>query len=136
EEQLVLQDRAAEVETILVAIQRRLLERCRNAGAANGERLEEAWCIQRSVAEELVQSRVEFAGTAVRCNVDGRARRAAVLCRLVIRYDLKLRYGVRRNGNQLIVKALVALAVGVIVEAVEQEVVEHAALAVDVVRAG
>src|ERR1700733_4407567 len=44
--------------------------------------------------------------------------------------------GVGRNGDDLVVEALVALAVGVVVHAVEEEIIEHAALAVDVVGAG
>jgi len=46
-----------------------------------------------------------------------------------------LRHRVRRDGDDLVVEALVAFAVGVVVHAVQQVVVEHAALAVDVVRA-
>jgi len=45
-----------------------------------------------------------------------------------------LRDGVRWGLNDLVVEALVALAVGIVVHAVEQEIVEHAAKAVDVVR--
>ena len=69
-------------------------------------------------------------------DVDGGAGGAAVLGALVVGDDLELGDGVRRDGDDLVVEALVAFAVGVVVDAVEQEVVEHAALAVDVVGAG
>ena len=79
--------------------------------------------------------RVEAVGAAARSHVDGCAGRPAVLGALVIGHHVELRDGVGRDGDDLVVEALVALAVGVVVHAVEQEVVEHAALAVDVVRA-
>ncbi len=79
---------------------------------------------------------MEAVGSALRGDVDGGAGGAAVLGALVVGDDLELRDGVGRDGDDLVVESLVALAVGVVVEAVEQEVVEHAALAVDVVSAG
>ena len=97
--------------------------------------LEEAGRVQVGVADELVQRRVEVVGAAQRGHVDGGAGGAAVLGALVVGDHLELRDGVGRDGDDLVVEALVALAVSVVVDAVEQEVVEHAALAVDVVRA-
>ena len=136
EEELVLDDRAAEVDAVLVAIEGRLLEGSGDAGAADGQRLEEAGGVEVGVADELVDRGVEVVGAAVRCDVDGGAGGAAILRALVVGYDLELRDGVGRNGDDLVVEALVALAIGVVVQAVEQEVVEHAALAVDVIRSG
>ena len=98
-------------------------------------RLEESRCIQIGIANELVKSPVKTIRAACRCHVDRRARRPTVLRALVVRHHVELRHRIRRDGDDLVVESLVALAVGVVVHAVEQIVVEHAALAVDVVRA-
>ena len=76
---------------------------------------------------------MEAIGSALRGYVDRGAGGAAVLGAFVVGDDLELGDGVGRDGDDLVVEALVALAIGVVVHAVEQEVVEHAALAVDVV---
>ena len=136
EEELVLEDGAAEVHAELVAVEGGLLEGNDVAGVADGGGLEEAGGVEVGVADELVDRGVELVGSACGGDVDGGAGGAAVLRALVVGDDLELRDGVGRNGDDLVVEALVALAVGVVVHAVEQEVVEHAALAVDVVGAG
>ena len=61
--------------------------------------------------------------------------RAAVLGAHVVGDDLELGHRVRRRLHHLVREALVAGAVGVVVDAVEQVVVEGAAQAVDVERA-
>ena len=75
-------------------------------------------------------------GSALRGYVDSGAGRAAKLSALVIGDHLELGHGVGWDGDNLVVEALVALAVSVVVETVEQEIVEHAAFAVDVIGAG
>ena len=60
---------------------------------------------------------------------------AAVLGAHVVGDDLELLHRVRRRLHHLVREALVARAVGVVVDAVDQEVVERRAQAVDVERA-
>jgi len=69
-------------------------------------------------------------------DVDVSAGGSSILGALVVGYDLELGDGVGRNGDDLVVESLVALTVGHCVETVEQEVIEHAALAVDIIRTG
>jgi hypothetical protein len=136
EEEPVFADGAAEVETVLVAIEGGLLEGDDDAGAAGVGGLEEACGVEVGVAEELVEGGMILVGSAVGGHVDGGAGGASVLGALVIGDDLELGDGVGRDGDDLVVEALVGLSVGVVVETVEQEVVEHGALAVDVVGSG
>ena len=126
EERLVPHDRTAEHAAELVAAQRRLLP----VG-----RLEEGRRVQRGVAEELPGIAVELVGAAAIRDVDGRAGRTAVFRALVVRHDAELADRVGRRLHHLIREPLVARAVGVVVHAVDQEVVERAAQAVDVERA-
>jgi hypothetical protein len=70
--------------------------------------------------------------TAAVVDVDGRAGGTAVLGAHVVGDDLELADRVRRGLHHLVREALVARAVGVVVDAIDQEVVEHAAEAVDV----
>ena len=118
-------DRAAEHAAELVAVQRRL-----DAGG----RLEEAGRVQRRVAVELPRRAVEPVGAAAERRVDDGAAGAAELGAEVVGLDLELLDGVGRDLHDLIREALVAGAVGVVVDAVEDEVVERAAHAVDVER--
>ena len=75
-------------------------------------------------------------GATLRCDVDGRSGGPAILGAFVVGYHLELRNGVWRDSDNLVVESLVALTVGIIVETVQEKVVEHAALAVDVIGAG
>ncbi len=134
-EELVLDDGTAEVDAELVAVEGGLAEGDNVSAATDEGGLEVAGCVEVGVAEELVDGGVEAVGSAVGGDVDGGAGGAAVLCALVVGDDLELGDGVGRDGDDLVVEALVALAVGVVVHTVEEEVVEHAALAVDVVGA-
>ena len=59
EEQLVLDDRTAEVHAELVAVERGFLNGVDRAGVAHQVRLEEARRVQVGVADELVQRGVE-----------------------------------------------------------------------------
>src|SRR5580704_10441430 len=79
---------------------------------------------------------MEAVGSALRGDVDGGAGGAAVLGALVIGHDLPLGNRVGRNGDDLVVEALIGLAVSIVVHAVEEEVIEDAALAIDVIGAG
>ena len=135
EEHLLVDDGAAEVAAILVAMGSGLYERHRSAGAADGGGLKEAGRVQIGVAEELIERGMEFVAARFRCDVDGRARTAPVLRALVVGDHAELRNRVRRDRDDLIVEALVRLAVGVVVHAVQQEIIEDRTLAVDVVRA-
>ncbi len=67
-------------------------------------------------------------------DVDHGAGRVVVLGAVVVGFDFELLNGVGAGLHHLVGEALVAGAVGVVVDAVEHEVVEFAALAVDVVR--
>ncbi len=131
-----MDDGAAEVHAELVAVEGGLAEGNGCAGVADGEGLEEAGGVEVGVADELVEEAVEAVGSALRGDVNGGTGGAAVLGALVVGHDLELGDRVGRDGDDLVVESLVTLAVGVVVETVEQEVVEHAALAVDVVCAG
>ena len=117
--------RAAEHAAELVPVERRLA----------GRRLEEAGRVHRRVAQELPGAAVERVGAAAVVDVDRRARRAPVFGAHVVGDDLELGDRVRRRLHHLVREALVAGAVGVVVDAVDQEVVERAAQAVDVERA-
>ena len=91
--------------------------------------------VQLGVAEELPGVAVKLVGAAAVGDVDRRAGRAAVLGAHVVGDDLELADRVGRRLHHLVREALVARAVGVVVDAVDQEVVEGAAQAVDVERA-
>ena len=67
-------------------------------------------------------------------DVDDRACGAAILRAVVVGLDAELVDGVGRRRNRLVRKALIRRAVGVVVKTIEKEVVELAALAVDVER--
>src|SRR6202042_1454826 len=117
----------------LVAVEGGLLEWGGDAGATDDGWLEEACGVEVGVADELIDRCVEAVGSTLRGDVDGGPGGAAGLGVFVVRDDLELRDRVRRDGDDLVVESLVALAVGVVVQAVEKKVVEHAALAVDVI---
>jgi hypothetical protein len=121
---------SAKVGTELVAVEDGLDERNVALGG-----LKEAGGVEVGVADEFVQSCVEFVGAAGRGHVDGGSGGTAILGALVVGHYLKLGDGVRRRSDDLIIEALVALAVSIVVRTVEQEVVENAALAVDVIGA-
>src|ERR1700678_4384209 len=71
-------------------------------------------------------------GTAKDTDVDDGSGGAAILCAVVVGFDAELGDGIGGGRNGLVGEALVRGAVGVVVETVEQEVVEFAALAIDV----
>ena len=123
EERLVLDQRSAERAAVLIAAQRRL----RSVG-----RLEVGLRVQRGVAEEFPGVAVDLVGAAPVGDVHRRAGRASVFRALVVGDDAELADRVGRRLHHLVGEALVAGAVGVVVDAVDQEVVERAAQAVDV----
>ena len=88
----------------------------------------------RRVAQELPAAAVERVRAAAIVDVDRRAGGAAVFGAHVVGDDLELADRVGRRLHDLVREALVAGAVGVVVDAVDQEVVERAAQAVDVER--
>ena len=126
EERPVLHDRAAHHAAELVAVEERLL--------AVG-RLEEAGGVEVGAAHEVPGRAAEGVGAAGVGHVDGGAGRAAVLRAHVVGDHLELGHRVGRGLHHLVREALVARAVGVVVDAVDQEVVEGGAQAVDVERA-
>ena len=126
EERLVLRDGTAEDAAILIAPQRRLL--------AVG-RQEVRKRVQRRVAEELEDVAAQAVAAAPIGDVHRRAGRASVLGALIVGDEAELRHRVGRRLHHLVREPLVARAVGVVVDAVDQEVVERAAEAVDVERA-
>ena len=82
--------------------------------------------------DELPRRPAEAVGAAGGRDVDGRAGRPSVLRAHVVGDDFELGHRVGRGLHHLVAEALVARAVGVVVDAVDEEVVERAAQAVDV----
>ena len=74
--------------------------------------------------------------SCLRGHINRSSRGAAILRTFVVRHDVKLRNGVRRNSDDLIIKALITLAIGVVIHAIQQEIIKHTALAINVIRAG
>ena len=126
EERPIAIDGTAGDEAELIAAQRRL-------GAAG--RLEEAGRVHRRVAEELPCAAAKLIGPRSVRGVDDGTAAAAVLGAVVVRLDLELGDRVGRDLNHLVREALVAGAVGVVVDAIELEVVRRVAKPVHVERA-
>src|SRR6185437_7698296 len=95
-----------------------------------GGRREGADRIEYRIAEIVVRFAVELIGTASNTHVDHRTGRTTVFGAVVVGLDTKLRDGIRRWRNSLVGETLVGGAVGVVVDAVQEEVVELTALAV------
>jgi hypothetical protein len=74
----------------------------------------------------------KFVRAAADTDVDDGSGGATVLRAVVVGFDAELVDGIRGGRNGLVGEALVGGAIGVVVETVEEEVVELAALAVDV----
>ena len=123
EERPVAGDRPADHAAELVALQRRLFTRGRREIAGR---------VQRRIPVELPAAAVNTVRAAPVGHVDGGARRPAVLGALVVGHDLELVDGIGRRLHHLVGEALVAGAVGVVVDAVDEKVVERTAQAVDV----
>ena len=94
--------------------------------------LEEAGGIEGRVANVLPGAPVELIGAEAGDHVDGSAAGVAKLGAGVIDYHLKLGYRIGRGLHHLVGESLIGGAVLVVVQAVEEEVVEGAAQAVDV----
>ena len=125
EKQFVFNDAAAQRRPELILLVHRLHA---------AQRLEETHRVQFRVAHELPRAAMKTVRSAANRRVDHRARRAPVLRAVVIRRHAILRHRVRIQLHDLIRKALVAGAVGVVVHPVQHEIVERAPLPVDVVR--
>ena len=125
EERLVPDDGTAQRAAVLMAAER---------GFA-GCRLEEAFGVHFRVAQKLPRVAVKLIAAASVRHVDRRAGRAAVFRAHVVGDDFELGDGVGRRLHHLVRESLIARAVGVVVDAVDQEVIEGAAEAVHVERA-
>ncbi len=101
-------------------------------GLHAGRRPEEPRGVQRGIAVELPAGSAELVGAALVGRVDRGAAGATVFRARIVGDDLELGHCVGRRLHRLVREALVARAVRVVVEAVEQEVVERAPHAVDV----
>ncbi len=125
EEQLVLHNRAAKRAAKLILVVRQF---------ASAHRFEESLRIQNRVAQELPRFTVILIGAAFDAGTDHGAGRAAELGTVVVGFNFELGKRVRIGLNHLIRKALVAGPIGIIVHTVEHEIIQLAALAVDVER--
>ena len=123
DEHLVFDERSAHGGAELILDQRGLL-------IVDG--LEEAGGVERGVAQVLPDGGVEFVGAAADGGVDDSAAGAAEFGREVVGFEAKLLDGVRGDLDDLIGEALVRGAVGVVVDAVDDEVILRTAHAVDV----
>jgi hypothetical protein len=72
--------------------------------------------------------------TAFDSGVDHSARGASILGAVVIGSHFKLRQGIRIGLNDLVRKALVAGAVGIVIDTIRQKIIQFAALSVNVER--
>src|SRR6201999_907607 len=106
EKKLVFEDRPADVEAELIAVEGGFLEGDGGAGVADRQGFEEACGVEVGVADELVHGGVEAVGSALRCDVNGCTGGAAILGALVIGYYLELSDGVGRDGDDLVVESL------------------------------
>ena len=122
EERAVPDDGAANDAAELIAVQRWLA----------GGRYEEAGGVQGRRPEELPPAPVQLVRAAPVIDVDRRPGRAAVFRAHVVRDDLELADRVRRRLHDLVREPLVAGPVGVVVDAVDHEIVERAAQAVHI----
>jgi hypothetical protein len=126
EEGLVFEDGAAEGGAELVTDE---------LGLGVGDGFDGANCVEDGVAEVVPGLAVELVGAAAGGDVDDAAGLAAVLGGVVAGFETELGDGVGRRRDVLVFKALVGGSVVGVFEAVEEELVEGRALAVDVVRA-
>src|SRR5262249_34603490 len=123
EEGAVFYDWSSESESELVAN-----ERWFDASS----RLEEADGIEHGIAMIFPQTAVKLIGPgAVRC-VDHGAGAASEFRAISVGLDLELLDGVRRDLDDLARKALIAGAIRIVVDAIQQEVIDRIAQPVDV----
>ena len=122
EEQLVLDERPADGGSELVALQRGLHE--------DGGAEQEAGGVQIGVAQVLVGRAVEAVGSGFHDGADHRAAHAPVFGAVVAGDHFEFGERVRRQLHQLGGIALVAGAVGIVIQAVQQKIVIRAAHAV------
>src|SRR5262249_7825117 len=84
--------------------------------------------------EEFPGFAVELVCSALDRRVDDGAGRSAIFGGIIVGFNFELGKCIRVWLNNLVGETLIAGAVGVVVDAIEQEVVEFAAAAVDVIR--
>src|SRR6185295_4922076 len=124
EEHFLLQDRATESATELILIEGQ-------SAAADG--LKEAGGVEHGVAEELPGLTVKLVCSALDSGIDDSAGGAAIFGAVVVGFHLEFGERIGIGLNDLVGKALVAGAVGVVVDAIQQEIVELAAATVHVI---
>ena len=88
--------------------------------------------LRSGIAEVFVKGAVHPVGAAAQGGVDHGASHPAVLGGEVVGLDFEFLHGVRGDLGDLVGEALVAGAVGIVVDAVELEIVEGTGQAVDV----
>ena len=129
EKRFVFANRAAEGRAELVLKQDRFA-RHQLGGALIG--FEKACRVKRRVAQVVIRRAVELIRAAAKRRIDHRAARAPVFGAEVVRLDFEFLNCVRRGLHDLIREALIAGAVGVVVHAVNDEVIERTAQSVDI----
>ena len=129
EEGVVFPDGTAEGPAELVADENWLR---RLAGEGVGRRSEGSDGVEDCVAEIVPCLTVKLIGTAANADIDDAACGAAILCGVVVGFDTEFVDGVRGRRDGLVGESLIRGSVGVVVDTVEKEVVEFAALAIDV----
>jgi hypothetical protein len=131
EEGVILPYGPAKGTTELVADQRGLL---RLAGKWVVGWRKRADRVEDCVADVIVGLAVNLVGSTADADIDDSAGGTAILGGVVVGLDAELADGVRRRGNGLVGKSLVRCAVGIVVDAVEQKIVELTAFAVHIER--
>ncbi len=122
---LVLYDGAAQRGSELI-----LLER----GLHSIHGFDKAGGVEIGVAQKFPKFAVQLIGAALDGGVDDCASGAPVLGAVVIGLHLELCQGIGIRLDHLVGKALIAGAIRVVIDTVEQKVIQLAALAVDVER--
>ena len=123
EECFVLHHGTAESSPELILIERGLLAVCRTEKSA---------CVEDRVAIELPGFAVKLIGAALDRCVDDCSGGASELRTIVAGLDSELGQGIRVHLDYLIGKALVAGAVSVVINTVQQKIVQLASLPVHV----
>ena len=86
--------------------------------------LEESGRVEIGIAQILEQRAVKLIGAALQGGVDDRPAGASELGAEIVGLDLEFRHGIGRDLRHLVGEALVAGAVGVVVDSIQDEIVE------------
>src|SRR5262249_4504031 len=95
-------------------------------------RFEETHSVEDCIAVKLPQIAVKLIGAATVCCIDYSAAATPKFGAIGIGLHLELLHGVGRNLDNLAGKALIAGAVGIIIHAIEQEIVDSITQTIDV----